>query len=112
MGKRKIMSELAALNEEARTRHVTYGLLMARTTPEERVKIVEKWRKHFASTRRDDEMVTERTELRQRFAELYDMGLTDSAIAAECGCSVGKVSYWRTERKLTANRFRGKRDDG
>lgn len=49
---KKQLSELAALNEEARERRWTYGMLMARTTPEERVKIIEKWRKHFASARK------------------------------------------------------------
>ncbi len=44
--KRKELSELAALNEEARARHTTYGKLMADTTPGERVKIVEKWRRN------------------------------------------------------------------
>lgn len=49
---KKQLSELAALNEEARERHWTYGLLMARTTPAEREKIVAKWRKHYAAGRR------------------------------------------------------------
>lgn len=54
MSGRRQLSELAALNEEARERHWTYGLLMARTTPEERVKIVEKWQKHFRMGRGKD----------------------------------------------------------
>lgn len=46
---KKELPELSALNAEARERHCTYGQLMARTTPRERVEIIDKWRKHYAA---------------------------------------------------------------
>ena len=53
--KRTPLSELAALNEEARARHVSYGRLMASTTEKERVQIVEKWRRNPPKVQGDAE---------------------------------------------------------
>lgn len=46
---KKELSELSALSAEARERHCTYGQLMARTTPQERKEIIDKWRKHYSA---------------------------------------------------------------
>lgn len=118
--KRKVLSELAALNEEARERHVTYGQLMARTTPREREQIVEKWRKHYASGRTADaeaarDAAKDRRERKaerlRRVQTLYDLGLTDNAIDIEYGTGNGYTRRWREARGLPANRARRKRDN-
>lgn len=101
----KYISELSALNAEARERHISYGQLMAKTTPQERERIIEKWRNHYTVAQE-----TEAKELLDRFQELYDRGLSDAAIGAECGCSAGKVIYWRRKRGLTSNRERNRYD--
>lgn len=50
------------------------------------------------------------TKVAARCRELYEQGLTDAAIAQECGLSVYSVSYWRTSNNLPSmNRNRGRR---
>lgn len=46
---KKELSELSALNAEARERHCTYGQLIARTTPYERMEIIGKWRRYYSA---------------------------------------------------------------
>ena len=110
MKRQKILPELSALNFEARERHISYGQLMAKTTEKERKQIIEKWRKYYATKREADAEVkrAERAEQYQRFRDLYGQGLSDSEIAAMCGCKAGKVRYWREKRGLSVNDGRKK----
>lgn len=106
MRRQKVLPELSALNFEARERHITYGQLMAQTTPEDRGKIIEKWRKYYAAARKAEaeSKYQEREAEKRRFMELYEQGLSDADIAVKCGCSAGKVRYWRNKRGLDVNR--------
>lgn len=109
----KYISELSALNAEARERHISYGQLMARTTPQEREKIIRAWRNRIASND-DEEPEQEKASPTytlsqfqlnhaEEWLELYNKGLTDVEIANRTGVSVTPVRTWRLAFGMKAN---------
>lgn len=106
--KRKELSELSALNREARERHVSYGQLVAATSEKERRKIIYDQRKRYDEERAACEESGKRKRRKEfdadRFVELYEAGLTDLQIAQEMGISRYMAFTYRHEMGLKSKR--------